>query len=246
MNNLGLASEGHAPVHSMETFGKFPIPDVSCLRQHDVKSWPWSRIPGMTRASCTLAAVCLSLLQAGCDIRERSAPDLIWGVHGTKPGWLHKPRVAAFDAHDQLYIADLTDRIQVFDRDGVYLRGWRAPAFNVDGPSGLTVDRYGRVLVADTHFYRVLVYSDQGELLFQIGDGVQATTPGRFTLSHRCGHRPGRQLLRGRIRRERSHPGLLVRGKVAARVGRPRFRAGRIPAASSACDRRQRPALRRR
>ena len=34
--------------------------------------------------------------------------------------------------------------------------------------------------MADTHFYRVLVYSGSGELLFQIGDGVQGTTPGRF------------------------------------------------------------------
>ena len=88
--------------------------------------------------------------------------------------------MAAFDADDHLYLADLTDRIQVFDRDGQYLRGWRTPDFNVDGPSGLTVDRHGRLLVADTHFYRVLVYSPEGELLFQIGDGVQGTTPGRF------------------------------------------------------------------
>jgi DNA-binding beta-propeller fold protein YncE len=88
--------------------------------------------------------------------------------------------VAAFDALDHLFLADLTDRIQVFDRDGHYLRGWRTPQFNVDGPSGLTVDRLGRLLVADTHFYRVLVYSEAGELLFQIGDGVQGTTPGRF------------------------------------------------------------------
>ena len=89
-------------------------------------------------------------------------PELVWGIHGTKPGWLHKPRVAAFDASDHLYVADLTDRIQVFDRDGKFLRGWRTPDFNVDGPSGLTVDRYGRLLVADTHFYRVLVYSPRG------------------------------------------------------------------------------------
>ena len=93
---------------------------------------------------------------------------------------MHKPRVAAFDASDHLFIADLTDRIQVFDRDGKYLRGWRTPDFNVDGPSGLTVDRYGRLLVADTHFYRVLVYSPEGKILFQIGDGIQGTTPGRF------------------------------------------------------------------
>ncbi len=101
-------------------------------------------------------------------------------MHGVKPGHLYKPRVAAFDAQDHLFLADLTDRIQVFDRDGNYLRGWRTPEFNVDGPSGLTIDRYGRLLVADTHFYRVLVYSESGELLFQIGDGVQGTTPGRF------------------------------------------------------------------
>jgi DNA-binding beta-propeller fold protein YncE len=107
-------------------------------------------------------------------------PDLVWGVHGTRPGWLHKPRVAAFDAEDHLYIADLTDRIQVFDRDGRFLRSWRTPDLNVDGPSGLTIDRYQRVLVADTHFYRVLVFSNRGDLLFQIGDGVQGSTPGRF------------------------------------------------------------------
>jgi DNA-binding beta-propeller fold protein YncE len=104
----------------------------------------------------------------------------VWGIHGTSDGWLHKPRVAAFDAQDHLYIADLTDRIQVFDRDGKYLRGWRTPALNVDGPSGLTVDRHGRVLVADTHFYRVLVYNQQGEILMQLGDGIQGSQPGRF------------------------------------------------------------------
>ena len=118
--------------------------------------------------------------QAGCDLRARSQPDLVWGVHGVKPGHVYKPRAAAFDAQNHLFLADLTDRIQVFDRDGIYLRGWRTPEFNVDGPSGLTIDRYGRLLVADTHFYRVLVYSDSGQLLFQIGDGVQGTTPGRF------------------------------------------------------------------
>jgi len=117
---------------------------------------------------------------AGCDLPARSAPDLVWGVHGVKPGHLHKPRAATFDAKDHLYLADLTDRIQVFDRDGAYLRGWRTPQFNVDGPSGLTIDRFGRVLVADTHFYRVLVFSGAGELVFQIGDGVQGSTPGRF------------------------------------------------------------------
>jgi DNA-binding beta-propeller fold protein YncE len=124
--------------------------------------------------------VALLAVAAGCDLPARSQPELVWGLHGVNFGHLYKPRVAAFDAQDNLFLADLTDRIQVFDRDGHYLRGWRTPEFNVDGPSGLTVDRFGRLLVADTHFYRVLVYSGAGDLLFQLGDGVQGTTPGRF------------------------------------------------------------------
>jgi DNA-binding beta-propeller fold protein YncE len=127
-----------------------------------------------------LGGCLLSAALSGCDPMSSSVPEQVWGIHGTKPGWLHKPRVAAFDADDRLYIADLTDRIQVFDREGNYLRGWRTPEFNVDGPSGLTIDRLGRLLVADTHFYRVLVYSPEGKLLFQIGDGVQGDTPGHF------------------------------------------------------------------
>jgi DNA-binding beta-propeller fold protein YncE len=120
------------------------------------------------------------LALSGCDLTPGSTPDLVWGVHGVKPGRLHKPRTAAFDSKDNLYLADLTDRIQVFDRDGTYLHGWSMPDFNVDGPSGLTVDRLGRLLVADTHIYRVLVYSPDGKILLQIGDGVQGSTPGRF------------------------------------------------------------------
>ncbi len=132
------------------------------------------------RASYGLILLLLTLI-AGCDAGAAGGGiEKIWGVHGTRFGWLHKPRVAAVDSENLVYITDLTDRIQVFDRDGKFVRGWRTPDFNVDGPSGLTIDRQGRLLVADTHFYRVLVYSKTGELLFQIGDGIQGTTPGRF------------------------------------------------------------------
>ncbi len=133
-----------------------------------VKVWAWTGI------------VILGAGAAGCEPIAARAPELVWGARGLKPGRLYKPRAAAFDASDQLYLADLTDRIQVFDRDGNFLRSWHTPRFNVDGPSGLSIDRQGRLLVADTHFYRVLVYSREGELLMQIGDGVQGATPGRF------------------------------------------------------------------
>lgn len=127
-----------------------------------------------------LIGLLAALFSAGCELGDRSAPEAVWGIHGTRDGWLQKPRVAAFDADDHLYLADLTDRIQVFDRDGAFQRAWRMPGLNVDGPSGLSVDRHGRVLVADTHFYRVMIYDRQGNFLQQLGDGIQGTEPGRF------------------------------------------------------------------
>ncbi len=132
------------------------------------------------RAAIATVVGMIAGLASGCGLGGPSEPEVVWGIHGRKPGWIHKPRVAAFDAQDRLYIADLTDRIQVFDRDGKFLKSWKMPAFNVDGPSGLTVDRHGRLLVADTHFYRVLVYDRDGKIVLQIGDGVQGPTPGRF------------------------------------------------------------------
>ncbi len=141
-------------------------------------------MPGRRAVLRRLAALaCVPLL--GCDEEPSSgtstaAVDRVWGVHGTRDGRLHKPRVAGFDAQDRLHVCDLTDRVQVFDRDGGYLYGWRMPALNVDGPSGLTVDRLGRVLVADTHFYRVIVFDARGTILQQLGDGVQGSQPGRF------------------------------------------------------------------
>jgi len=43
----------------------------------------------------------LALVPAlGCDLSGGSTPEAVWGIHGTRDGWLHKPRVAAFDAED--------------------------------------------------------------------------------------------------------------------------------------------------
>ena len=159
---------------------------------------------------CQSLLVVLLLVPLGCDLPSRSSPDLVWGVHGVKPGRLHKPRVAAFDALDRLYLADLTDRIQVFDRDGKYLRGWRTPEFNVDGPSGLTIDRSAAcwwptpISIACSFTPRPgTVVPDRRR---RTGDDTRPVW-----LSDRRRDRPGGQLLRRRVRRERPDPGFLAR-----------------------------------
>ncbi len=87
----------------------------------------------------------------------------------------------AIDAQDQLYIVDMTARIQVFTREGEFLRGWQTPIHEQGRPTGLSIGRSGNVLVADTHYYRLLIYSPQGELLETLG-GTLGHGPGEFGL----------------------------------------------------------------
>ncbi|MCC6507990.1 MAG: SMP-30/gluconolactonase/LRE family protein [Pirellulaceae bacterium] len=90
-------------------------------------------------------------------------PELIWGRQGTSEGRLYRPRAIAIDAADQVYVVDRLGRIQVFDRDGKFLRGWRAPEIEAGRPTGLSITDDGLLLVADTHYHRLLTYSPDGQ-----------------------------------------------------------------------------------
>lgn len=109
-------------------------------------------------------------------------PDLVWGRKGISAGHLLKPRAMAIDHSDNLYIVDITGRIQVFDIDGNYQRGWRTPIIAQGKPTGLGFGKDGTLLVADTHYFRVLFYSPDGELdeSRTIG-GEHGDEPGQFS-----------------------------------------------------------------
>ncbi len=102
-----------------------------------------------------------------------------WGRRGISDGRLQRARAIAIDAHDHIYLVDKTARIQVFDTDGHFLRGWRTPAKETGKPTGLSIGIDGNLLVADTHYYQVLIYSPEGELLRTIG-GTFGNRPGEF------------------------------------------------------------------
>jgi sugar lactone lactonase YvrE len=69
------------------------------------------------------------------------------------------------DKNDEIYIVDKTGRIQVFDVAGRFLRLWNTPAIEMGKPTGLGIDRDGNVMVADTHYFRILFYTSDGKLL---------------------------------------------------------------------------------
>jgi DNA-binding beta-propeller fold protein YncE len=89
----------------------------------------------------------------------------------------------AIDGEDQLYIVDMTARIQVFDRDGNFMRVWQTPQWKNGKPTGLSFNRDGNLLVADTHYFRMLVYTPEGKLLpEQTIGGTPGRGPGQFGL----------------------------------------------------------------
>ena len=126
-----------------------------------------------------LLLICLSAAGCGESGSSIGKLDLVWGRRGISDGRLQKPRAMAIDDADNLYIVDMTARIQVFTADGEFIRSWQTPVHENGRPTGLSIDRQGRVLVADTHYFRVLIYSRVGELLEQIG-GTEGPGPGEF------------------------------------------------------------------
>lgn len=138
-------------------------------------------------AQATALAGCSFFTGCGPSGGESGQLDAVWGRPGTAPGRLQKPRAITIDKSDNLYIVDITPRISVFTPDGEYLRGWQTPKFDNGKPSGLSFDRDGNLLVADTHYARILCYTPEGKLLDSrtIG-GKPGDKPGEFSCVTDC------------------------------------------------------------
>ncbi|MEM9186288.1 MAG: NHL repeat-containing protein [Planctomycetota bacterium] len=129
-------------------------------------------------------------LLVGCSRDPNSFGRLeeVWGRRGVIGGRFQRPRAMAIDADDQLYVVDFLARIHVFTADGGFLRAWRTPAYKNGKPTGITVEG-GRVLVADTHYYRVLQYTLEGELIESATlGGTNGPGPGEFGLVTDAAH----------------------------------------------------------
>ena len=159
-------------------------PKIPSGEQEERRRWSRRGFLGATVAGGT------SLLSGGCVATSPAeAVDLVWGRRGLSRGRFIKPRAIAIDAADHLYIVDTTGRIQVFDSDGQLLRLWSTPQTENGRPTGLAVKHnpnsgdhtQARLLVADTHYYRMLAYTLDGELVEreQIG-GVAGHGDGEF------------------------------------------------------------------
>jgi sugar lactone lactonase YvrE len=87
----------------------------------------------------------------------------IVGAPGTGPGFFFYPRALAVNDRGEMCVADRSGRIQCFDREGALLVSFELPLWKNGQPTGLNFARSGDLMVADSHYHRVLVYGPPAE-----------------------------------------------------------------------------------
>jgi DNA-binding beta-propeller fold protein YncE len=104
----------------------------------------------------------------------------IIGTRGVGVGQLNKPRSVAIDSHDDLFVVDMTGRVQKFSSNGVFKLSWQMPQTDLGKPKGMCRDREGNILIVEPHYQRVNHFSSEGKLLAQWG--MRGTNEGQFIL----------------------------------------------------------------
>ena len=99
-----------------------------------------------------------------------------WGQKGSAPGQFDNPCAVALGPDGELHVVDTwNNRIQVFGKDGTFLREFR---YDFYGPRGIAVDARHRIYVVDTGHARVIRFSREGTK--QLEWGKRGSRPGEF------------------------------------------------------------------
>ncbi len=128
--------------------------------------------------TCLSAAFLLTLLP-GCSPSPPEGQTLlpsrffasvqVIGSRGTAAGRFNKPRSLTVDKYDNLYVVDMTARVQKFSPTGEFLLSWQLTQTDIGKPKGMGVDHEGRILVVEPHYSRVNHFATNGHLVEQWG-----------------------------------------------------------------------------
>lgn len=123
-------------------------------------------------------------MTAGCRRQARPAaaatPGLVaqWGSRGRIDGAFVKPRVIDVLPDGTLAVIDRSGRVQRFDANGVFEGKFTLEKVGKGFPTGIDIGPDGNLWIAETHAYRVGVYTREGRRLFTFGS--QGDGDGQF------------------------------------------------------------------
>jgi DNA-binding beta-propeller fold protein YncE len=139
----------------------------------------WQELSRAWRPAVVALAGALAL--AGCG-GAQPAParfDLVIGSPGYTAGKFHRPRGIAHDpATGMLFVVDWAGRIQKLTTNGEFRASWIMPDIEKGKPEDLCLAANGNVLVADTHYSRVVEFTADGRRVRDFGGYGRG--PGQF------------------------------------------------------------------
>ena len=91
------------------------------------------------------------------------------GSRGNAPGLFVKPRSVVVDRNDNVYVCDMTGRVQKFNPEGNYLLQWQMPEIERGRPKGMALDHKGNIIVVEPHYSRINHFTPEGRLVSQWG-----------------------------------------------------------------------------
>jgi DNA-binding beta-propeller fold protein YncE len=145
----------------------------------------WRRLArAQPRAAAGAIVLLVVILLPGCGaIDPENAPPLnpqmMFGSAGRGLGQFNYPRAMSIDwEREVLFVVDRSSRIQRFSLDGEPQLSWRMPYHEMGFPTGLTAGPDGLLYVADTHYFRVIVFDHDGNEVMRFGE--YGTEPGQF------------------------------------------------------------------
>ena len=163
--------------HALQTLSRPPM--TSALREAFGVRWLQHRF-GVWR----LKFLWMLVLGAWCFISGCSPPSSsksaslqskfferaeVIATRGVGVGEVNKPRSVAVDHDDNLYVVDMTGRVQKFATDGKFLLSWQMPQTTLGKPKGMGCDNDGNIIVVEPHYKRVNHFTPDGKLVAQWG-----------------------------------------------------------------------------
>ncbi len=88
-----------------------------------------------------------------------------FGGSGRGEGYFHQPRGIEVLSDESCVVIDRSGRVQRFGRDGKVMTSWILPQWRNGQPIDLCVTPWDTLLVADTHYSRLLEFDTTGELV---------------------------------------------------------------------------------